>query len=206
MNNHVLSPEALRSLLHWQLEHRAEMLLYTLLQSHCGLRPEEAYRVIQAPHQYIIDDSHLYVPSQLAKFPRGRMVTLRASFRAWLDVVPAWTDPQSDLRPRDRNGQPLSPPYLRTALARQIRQFDPQKCGRDVLRRGWLRACIAIGMALHEIAAETGLVLYNNQRRPDSYWTKTMAEMWFGIFPDPGGPPSPPTDSNEPDDSTGGAS
>jgi hypothetical protein len=206
MNNHVFSPEALRSLLHWQLEHRREMLLYTLLQSHCGLRSDEAYRILQAPHQYFIGTSHLFVPSILTKGTCGRKVALCPAFCAWLEMVPDWTDLQSDLRPRDRNGQPLSSRSLRAALARQIRQFDPQKCWRDVLRRGWLRACIAIGMALHGIAAEAGLFPYNDRRHPDSYWTKTMAEKWFGIFPEPGGPPSPPTDSNESDDSTGAAS
>ena len=124
-----------------------------------------------------------------------------------MEKVPGWTDSQADLRPRDLNGQPLSSKSLRARLRRQIRKFDQQKCGQDVLRRGWLEACIALGTALPELAAEAGLPFNGHRRHFDTYWTKEMAEKWFGIFPpDQGGPPGPPLNPNPSDNHSTGSS
>jgi len=102
------------------------MLLHTMLQVLCGLRPEEAYMVLKTARNLVVGTSHLVVEHMKMTRndkKRRRIVRLRPAFLDWLKHVPNWNDRDFDHRPKGPDGQPMTANGLHSALNAQIRRM-----------------------------------------------------------------------------------
>ena len=188
-------PGLIDRLLNWQAHHRPDMLLYTLLQALCGLRPEEAYMVLKTARKQIVGTSHLVVEYQKKTRSsvdnRRRNVRLRPGFLEWLKRVPNWSDSEFDHRPKGPDGQPMSANGLQSALNAQIVRMGWQgKMPKESLRKSWISACVAVGIPKEEFiiveAGHTNIITIENHY--DAKWTSEMGMALFSIFP---GVPNP---------------
>jgi hypothetical protein len=118
------SPEAIDAVLHYQLRKDQDLLFYTILQVFCGVRPEEAYRLLSTARQNLfVEDSFVFLPREGTKGKVGRKIRLRPAFLAWLAHVPGLFDPDYDLVPKNSKGVPYTADELQDKLNRQLHRI-----------------------------------------------------------------------------------
>ncbi len=184
----AISPEAIDRVLNYQARKRPDMLLYTLLQVFCGLRPEEAYRFLAMARQYTIGSSHVFLPAEITKTHLPRIIRLRPAFLAWLAKVPGWADPNFDLTPRNRDGVPIKPQGLQATLNNHLRRIGrwKGKIPKESLRKSWASACITLGIPikkrLKEEAGHTDIFVLG--KHYDAKWAPELGIALFSIFPE----------------------
>ena len=167
-----------------------EIFLFGLLQTEFGLRPEEAWRALQDPHSFFLDD-RFHFTQQLSKIGTvsDRDVQIRPNSRAWLAEVAGWVEGTRrdyqlvvccKLLPAHEMVEVLYG-YLRRA------GFDPAGSMPDECLR---KACLSAGIATcdpdeHMLIAQEGShagvqTLYKHY---DARWTRDMGLAYRYSFP-----------------------
>ena len=182
------SPEAIAAVLHYQLRKDPDLLFYTILQVFCGVRPEEAYRLLSTARQNLfVEDSFVFLPREGTKGKVGRKIRLRPAFLAWLAHVPGLSDPDYDLVPKNSKGVPYTADELQDKLNRQLHRIGrwTGRLPKETLRKSWVSACVALDIPKAPfLILEAGHTdVFVIDLHYDARWGRAKGLRLFSIFP-----------------------
>ena len=185
---HAPPPKALKKMLRSIRKDHPELLLYTLFQVFFALRPEEAFRALDNPWEFL-KKFRLHFPQHLAKtgVVCDRNVRIRPVAAAWLSEVPGLLDrSKKDFHAYGPNGGIIRCDALQTQIYQILRAsgFNPSVMPDEAFRKSQLSASIACGVDPKLVAQEASHAnLYTLWRHYDAKWEFEDGVEFWSMFP-----------------------
>jgi integrase len=183
----IAIPPEIVERLHNLVEQKApKRLIFVVLQDQFGLRPDEAWKLLQELGDYLHEDC-LVVPEHISKTKVQRVIWIRPSARACLKkALAAWPDKRTSIfleeRYRGKNGAKNIQAYVNKVI--KSAGWKP-RVPKEALRKCWITACVVMGVPIEEkLLQEAGheSVEMLLEHYLDPTWKRHMGRTYFSMF------------------------